>query len=287
MFLKRFIKQQFVSFYYDENYKLLTQIYKRNSLLEENLLEFQNKKELQNKITHLLEEMPQTYISTIIQSVNQGVIPTCKKAEFSKFDIEIENIKYICIKNKYAIYTSIFDIVDAEKLNTDFLYSVFSLIDYKATKKINSLYIIIAKEKFYLLIYNQNIAVYTDIFEKMQDFDDNQDTNDDIIEDLDDNIIEDLDDDIIEDLDDIDDIQEEDKKINTNMEMDIINFLKDSIEEYYKTYGDDFIEEITIFDTQKMNNDIIEMVKDHFFIETKKIDFDILKTTNEISRQNV
>jgi len=287
MFLKRFIKQQFVSFYYDEKYILLIQIYKNNKLLNEISLEFQHKKELKEKISYLSKRIPQTYISTIIESVNQGVIPTCKKKEFLNFNIEIDNIKYICINNKYAIYTSIFDILETQKLNTDFIYSIFALIDYKATKKNNSLYLLITKEKFYILIYNNKIASYSDIFEKIaESFNDNEEeTLEDISDDLD--IIEDLDSDIIEDIDDLDEIQEENKEINTNTEMDIITFLKNSIEEYYKTYGDDFIEEIILFDTGVVNNDIINLIKDTFFIETKKIDFDILKTINEISRQNV
>jgi len=285
MLLKRFVKQQFVSFYHDEKYKLLTQIYKNSKLLEENSFEFEEKKELQQKINSLLQEIPQTYVSSVIQSINQGVIPTCKKKEFLNFNIEIENIKYICINNKYAIYSSIFDIMDIQKLNTDFIYSMFALIDYKAKKKINSLYLLITKENFYLLIYNQNKASYADIFEKIEDILKEDDIVEDISDDID--VIEDLDDDIIEDIDDLDDIQEEEKAPTTNVELDIINFLTSSIEEYYKTYGDDFLEEITLFDTGVINNDIINLIKDTFFIDTKKIDFDILKTINEISRQNV
>jgi len=285
MFLKKFLKQQFVSFYHDEKYKLLTQIYKNSKLLEENLVEFEENKELQQKIHSLLQDIPQTYVSSVIQSMNQGIIPTCKKKEFINFNIEIENIKYICINNKYAIYSSIFDIMSVKKLDTDFVYSMFALIDYKAKKKINSLYLLITKENFYLLIYNKNIASYSDIFEKMEDVLNEDDIVEDISDDID--VIEDLDDDIIEDIDDLDNIQEEEKTPTTNVELDIINFLKDSIEEYYKTYGDDFIEEITIFDTGFVNNDVINLIKDTFFIETKKIDFDILKTINEISRQNV
>jgi len=286
MFLKKFIKQQFVSFYYEENYKLLIQIYKNNTLLEEKYIEFQKKNELKNKINNLLQEIPQTYISTLITSANQGIIPTCKKTEFSKFNIETDNIQYICIHNKYAIYASIFDIMEIKKFNTDFIYSTFALIDYKASKKINSLYLLIIKDKFYLLIYNNNIAVYSDISEKTNEsFNNDEDAQ---IEDIDEHfdIIEDLDSDIIEDIDDITNLSDE-ETITTHQEMDIINFLKTSIEEYYKNYGDDFIEEITIFDTQNINNDIIEMIKDNFFIEAKKINFDILKTINEISRQNV
>jgi len=290
MFLTRFVKQQFVSFYKNENYKLLVQIYKNGKLLEEENLEAKNKKELQEIISSLLKKIPQTYISTFLQSVNQGIIPTCKKKEFPKFNIEIENIKYICVNNKYAIYASIFDIMEIKKLNTDFIYSVFALIDYRAKKKINSLYLLITPEKFYLLIYHNNITVYSDIFEKIEDVLNNEEhDNDDIIDDISDDIdiIEDLDSDIIEDIDDLDEINGEEKEIHTHTEMEIINFLRDSIEEYYKTYGEDFIEEITLFDTGVVSNDITEMIKETFFIEAKKSDFNILETINEISRENV
>ena len=289
MFLKRFIKQQFVSFYYDEKYILLIQIYKNNKLLNEISIEFQDKKELKEKITYLSKRIPQTFISTVIQTNNQGIIPTCKKKDFLDFSIEIENIKYICINNKYAIYSSIFDIMDIQKLNIDFIYSMFALIDYKAKKKINSLYLLITKQMFYIIIYNENKALYSDIFENTDNISDHNEEENDLIDDLSDDIdiIEDLENDIIEDIDDLDEIQYEQEKTFTNIEKYILNFLKTSIEEYYKSYGDDFIESITIFDTININKNFTKKIYDTFFIETKKIDIYILEIINEISRQNV
>jgi hypothetical protein len=168
MFLKRFIKKQYISFYFDENYKILNEIYKNNKLLEENRFEFENKKDFINKIKELSQDVPQTYLSSVIQTINQGVVPTCEKKEFSKFGIETENIKYICINNKFALYASIFDLMELKRFNLDFIYSFFSLIDYKAAKKTNTLYIIVTKEKFYVLIYYKNIPVYSDIYEKIE-----------------------------------------------------------------------------------------------------------------------
>jgi len=289
MFLKKFIKKQFVSFYYDEKYILLIQIYKNNKLLNEISIEFQHKKELKEKISYLSKRIPQTFISTVIQTVNQGIIPTCKKKEFLDFNIEIDNIKYICINNKYALYTSIFDILETQKLNTDFIYSIFALIDYKAKKKINSLYLLITKQMFYIVIYNENKALYSDIFENTDNISAHNEEENDLIDDFSDDIdiIEDLENDIIEDIDDLDEIQHEQKKTFTNIEKHILHFLKESIEEYYKAYGDDFIEEITVFDTINISNSISETIDNTFFIETKKINFDILEIINEISRQNV
>jgi hypothetical protein len=285
MFLKKFIKKQFISYYYDENYKLLYEIYKNNNLLEENRFEFENKKELINKIEELSAEIPQTYISTIIQTLNQGVIPSCNKTDFMKYGIEIENIKYICIKNKYAIYTSLFDLIDLKKLNIDFVYSVFGLIDYKAKQKRNTLYLLITKEKFYILIYHNNIPIYSDIFEKAEDLMENNEID---LEDLDENEAVEIEDDIIDDLDALDETEKiEENEIKTGIEMDVINFIKSSLEEYYANYAEDFIENIIIFDTGLLNDDIIKIINDTLFIEAKKVPFDILKNINELSRTNV
>jgi hypothetical protein len=285
MFLKKFIKKQFISYYYDENYKLLYEIYKNNNLLEENRFEFENKKELINKIEELSAEIPQTYISTIIQTLNQGVIPSCNKTDFMKYGIEIENIKYICIKNKYAIYTSLFDLIDLKKLNIDFVYSVFGLIDYKAKQKRNTLYLLITKEKFYILIYHNNIPIYSDIFEKAEDLMENNEID---LEDLDENEAVEIEDDIVDDLDALDETEKiEENEIKTGIEMDVTNFIKSSLEEYYANYAEDFIENIIIFDTELLNDDITKIINDTLFIEAKKVPFDILKNINELSRTNV
>jgi hypothetical protein len=287
MFLKKFIKRQFISFYYDENYKLLYEIYKNNKLLKENSFEFEEKKELIKKIKELSEEIPQTYTSTVIQTINQGVVPNCEKKEFQKYGIELENIKYICINNKYSIYTSVFDLIDLKKLNIDFIYSIFAIIDFKATKKINSLYILITKEKFYILIYHKNIPIYSNIYEKNESLIEESEID---LEDLDESEVVEIEEDIVDDLDSIEEIENietEKNEIKTGIEMDIVNFIKSSLEEYYKNYAEDFVENVIILDTGVLNEDITNIINETLFIETKKENFNILKTINEISRKNV
>jgi hypothetical protein len=290
MFLKKFIKQQFIAYYYDENYKLLSQIYKNKNLLEEASFEFENKKDLLKKIKELAEDIPQTYTSTIIQTLNQGVIKGCTKADFQKYGIEVENIKYVCIDNKYSIYTSLYDLMDLKKLEIDFIYSVFALIDYKVSARVNTLYILVTKEKFYILIYHNKIPIYSDIFEKAEELIENNDLDLDDINDgevieIDEDVIEDLD--AVDDIDDIEEVEESQEEIKTGIEMDVVNFIKESIEEYYKNYSEDFIEKIVILDNGILNDDVVKIIDDTLFIEAKKEEFDILKTMNEMSREYV
>jgi hypothetical protein len=279
---QRFIKKQFVSFYKENNsYKLLKEIYKNRKLLIEETMILKSKKELKHTLKNLLEEIPQTYISTIIQSLNQGVIPTCNKNKFIEYDIEsIEDIKYICINNKYTIYTSIFDLKDLKReiKEIDFIYSIFGLIDYKVNTKNNNLYILITKDKYYLIIYYKNKAIFSDILEKnnKKDFFENFEN---------DEIIEDIENEIIDDIENLEDLENENNK---NIENNLLSFIESALEEYYKKYADDFIENIIIFDSNNILDDkTIDLIKNNLLIETIKKEINILKTINEISRKNV
>ena len=46
--------------------------------------EFENKKDLINYIRTITEDNPQTYVSTLIQTQNQGVVPSCEKQKYKE-----------------------------------------------------------------------------------------------------------------------------------------------------------------------------------------------------------
>jgi hypothetical protein len=289
MFLKKFLKQQFISFYFNgEKYVLLSEIYKNDKLLENKQFEFDSKKEVFKKIDELSSLIPQTFISIVIQTLNQGVVSGCKKEDFLKYGVDLENVKFICINNQYAFYASIYDLRDLRKEGIDFIYSMFAIIDYLAKIRINTLYLIVLKNKFYLLIYNKNTPIFSDIYEKKEELkvDEEDISLDDIVND---EIVEDIDDDLIDDIDDLEDIEDEveTNKLNTAIEMDIINFIKSSLEEYYQKYADDFVENIVIFDDNLLNEDIVKMISDTLFIDVKKESINLLETINKMSRENV
>ena len=291
MFIKDLLfKPNLIAFYKEEDqYKLLNEKYKKNQVIFSETKEFKNKKEMTEYIDLVIEDNPQTYISTFIDSPNQGVVPSCNKQKYKELGIDIENIKFLCIKNKYSFYTTLYELVELKKTyaKLDFLYSAFALIDFTSTLRHNALYILTTKEFSYVLIYNNHIPVFSDIFPITEE---NAETSEEEgIEDISDiDIVEDFDETLDEDIESIDEEEEEEKENieNLNFEYKIMEHIKTALQEYYEN-GSDFVEKIFIFDTIGIENNITDMIMDELFIESSVDKFDILKTINKISRENV
>ncbi len=288
MLLKAFIKPNFIAFYKDENkYLLLNEQFKKDKTIFSENKEFENKKDLIKYISEIQDDNPQTYISTFITSQNQGVINTCNKQKYKEAGIEIENIKMLCIKNKYSFYTTLYEIMEIKKEFNfiDFLYPAFAIIDKNSTLRHNALYILATNEYSYILIYNNHIPIFGDILyltEKTQDIEEEIEdiSNIDLIDDFDDNLDED-----IENIDE-ETIEEETNIENLDKEYKILNNIKAALKEYYEN-GNDFVEKIFIFDTINLKNDIVNMINDELFIDSNLTKIDLLKSINKISRENV
>ena len=287
MFIERFIKKVYISFYKDENYKFLCEIKKNKKLIESIKEEFDSKEKLNEKINELMDDYPQTFISTIINSINQGVIPSCNKSEFKKREIEIENIKSICIKNKYSIFVSIYDLVNIKKeypFEIDFLYSIFAPIDFFAKKRNNYLYVLILKENIALLAYKNEIPIFSDIFEIKEEKNEEVEEDIELLEDID--LEEEIAEDIEEEAEILDFEDEENEPASlelTSIEHNIIQYLKDAIKDYYENYSDDFLEKIIFLDTINIGKNLKKLTEDELLLENEIINFDLLKTLNNIS----
>jgi len=294
MFIKKFIKKAYISFYKDINYKFLCEIKKNKKILSIEKEEFDTKEELNKKIDSIFEDYTQVYISTIIDSINQGSLPSCSKSEYKKREVALENIKYICLKNKYSFYVSLYDLMNIKKeypFEIDFLYSLFAPIDFFAKKRNNYFYVLILKEKIAILGYKNEIPIFYDITE----FNNENENNDEIgeIEEDNEDLLEDIDLDIDE-IDDIsDNIEEEAKSLDieepptelklVSTENQIIKAIQSSIKEYYNNYSDDFLEKIIFLDTINIGNDIKKLVEDELLLDSEIINFDLNKILNNLS----
>ncbi len=291
MFLEKFIKTVYISFYKDEEYKLLCEIKKNNKTLESLKKEFDSKEKLIEFINIYLEDYARVYISTFVNSINQGIVPSCNKNEYKKREIEIENIKYLCINNNYSIYISIYDLMTIKKefpFEIDFIYSIFAPIDFTAKHRNNTFYVLILQEKIAIIGYKNNIPIYSDIFELKEENDENDEVEDDIelLEEID------LEDEISEDIEEeAENIEIEEKPEDltlTTIEHNIVKNLKDAIKDYYENYSDDFLEKIIFLDTINIGNDIKKLTEDELLLDSNIINFDLPKILNILSeRENV
>jgi len=297
MILKKiFYKPNFISFYKEENmYKLLNEKYKNNKIIFSENKEFDDKEELMKYINSTIELNPQTYISTILKSINQGFVPSCKKTFFKEMGLDIDNIKYVCINNKYSFYTSLYELLETQKKFSflDFLYPPFSIIDYKAKSRNNALYVLVMKDFIFFIIYKNSIPIFGEIEEINEKNQENAYEEEmEEINDLD--LLDEIDEDIsdIESIENINSIQEMSKTTklssieNLSIENKIFNKLQEVLKEYYEN-NSNFIEKIIIYDTININNDLTSLIKDELFISTIIEQVNLLKIINEISRQNV
>lgn len=280
--LEKLFSRNFISFYKSgKKYLLLNQKIKQKKVINEEFEEFEKKEELEKYIEEI--DNPQKYVITFLANENLGVVDSCSKAEYKNKHIEIENIKIVCIHNKYSFYATIYDLVELEKeykFEIDLIYSVYALIDFKASKK-NNLYILLHKEFYALIIYENSIPKYSDIVILIE-----KEEKEEEIEEIDDlDIMDDLSEDISEEIEDIEDLDLNEAE-KSPIEADILNFLKNSLKEYYKI-ADNFVEQIVIFSDIKIEENFAKIIEDELFIETKIEEFNILKTLNEIGQLDV
>ena len=296
MFLKKFFKRQFISFYFDNKYKLLLEHVKNNKVIDSIEKEFEEKKDIEKFIKEKIDEIPQTFVSTILQTLNQGVIDSCSKQKYLDKDIDFDNVKIRCINN-YSFYASIYDITKLLKeysFNIDFLYSIFAPIDFFAKERKNRFYVLVLNNYIAILGYENFKPIYSDLIILNSDEEENEE---EIIEDIEDidllnEIEEESIDENIENIDeaDINENEELENKIEnltTNIEVKILNSLKESIKEYYEHYSNDFIEKIIILDTIGIDITINSLIEEELLITSEIENFDLLKIINRISIESI
>ena len=85
MFIERFIKKIFISFIpkKEGNFSVLKEVVKNNNVIESQTEEL-SLKELKKYIKESSIQNPQTYSSTILLTLNQGVMPSCNKQKFKE-----------------------------------------------------------------------------------------------------------------------------------------------------------------------------------------------------------
>jgi len=292
MFLKKFFKKQFISFYFDEKYKLLLEHVKNNKIIDSIEKEFEEKKDIEKFIKEKIDEIPQTFVSTILQTLNQGAIDSCSKQKYLDKDIDFDNVKIKCIDN-YSFYASIYDITKLLKeysFNIDFLYSIFAPIDFFAKERKNRFYVLVLNNYIAILGYENLKPIYSDLIILS-----NKEEKEEIIDEIEDiDLLNEIEEESIsEDIEDIDEkevnenLKEDIDKLTTNIEVNILNSLKKSIKEYYENYSNDFIEKIIILDTIGIDITINNLIEEELLIASVIENFDLLKIINRMSIENI
>jgi len=286
MWLEKFIKKQFISFYVEDEYKTLLQIVKNKKILFTEEKTFEEKKEFEKYVLKALEENPQTYVSTVLLTFNQGVMNSCREEDFIKKEIDPFSVKYICINNKYSFFVSTFELEKIKKeykFDLDFIYSVFAIIDSSVKEKKNTFYVLVLQKHMATLGYEDFYPLYSDIQTLSLEEGEEESESFEIVEDID------LEDELINDISALDE-EDEKKEIESEkitIESEILNNLKKAVKDYYENYSDNFIEKIVILDTIGLDITLTSLIEEELIINCEMKQYDLLKNMNRLSIENV
>lgn len=312
--IQYFIKETLIAFYKTKDkYIVQKREVKNNKILSSENFEFEEE-EFINFINSCFIENTQTYVSTIIDTFNQGIVDSCSHSKYKELGINLDNIKILCLKD-YSIFIGLYEINQFQKkmkkFKIDYIFSPYLLIDLNKKDTNNSLYILLTDSFIIILIYEDaKKPKYSNIYQfKFEDnidkttsdeendidtFDDIDDLVDDI-EEIDD--IENLDEDI-DDVDSLDDIenmqtdQNDDSNIQEEIsdvknEIESLDFIKNSIKDYYENYSDNFLEYGYIFYEDETSDKFITHIENETFLEIKKEKIDILNIINDLALKEI
>lgn len=106
------------------------------------------------------KESPYCYISVLDGFVEQGAIPTCTYSQMQDF-CDIKNSRYLCFDNKWAFYTSDYNIEEIQKtykeIGVDYIFSPFAILVNFFKDKINlpaTMYVLIRKNSASLAVFD-------------------------------------------------------------------------------------------------------------------------------------
>jgi len=308
--IKYFFKETLISFYQEKDkFFVQKRVIKKEKILSEEIFEFE-KDEFLKFINISFMENTQTYISTIIDTFNQGIVNSCNHSKYKELGINIDNIKILCLKD-FSVFIGLYELNEFKKEITqykvDFIFSPYLIIQENSTKKDNTLYILISNNFASLIIYKNKEIIYSNTLQlednstpqQIEDIKDNDsvlDDIDDLVDDIDD--LDSLDDDLddLENIDDIDSIDElphtNEDNINSQLEttkneLNIVEFIKNSIKDYYENYEANFLEQIEIMYNKEISNNLLKTLKDETLLEIETKECDLLSNINNLALKEI
>jgi hypothetical protein len=298
-----FFKETFISFYIENDTFYVQKLIIKNSKTIYKEYFKQNRDEFVELVNNSFIENTQTYISTIIPTFNQGLVDSCEKQKYKQLGINVDNIKILCIGD-YSLFIGVYElnsfIKECKPYRVDFVFSPFLLIELHKQNLDSSLYIVVTNDFVLLTIYTNQKPNYTNMHQfKIEEIIEGNSIDQNSIDSIDDmDIIDDIEDiDSLDDLDDIEDIDNvddidisdiDDKKakdeiLNTKNEIEIIEFIRNSIKDYYNNYESDFLERLYVLTNQEMKDVFLQTLKEEFFLEVEVVNIDILDDINNLA----
>jgi len=320
--IKKFITHQFISvILHKEECHIRIDLKKRGSTIKENEITFVPNKDMtltsdmEEFFKSAIDQYKHTYIGVLLTSSAQGAFKGCESERFSAFNVDINNVKRICIEGSWSVYASNIEInwlKDIFKnIPLDFIYSPFvllySYIKEEKDKKGVVLYILNEGKSLTLIVMNQNRFLYGAFYdlEKREDIleEDKKELDDNsiVLDDLEaDDMFKELEDlDEIADFEDLDNITSPDEPdldsmleevlIESEYSKAIVDHIKSSMKEFYDNplYDSSFIENVKIFEYESVDYKVVDYLEKELLLDVEVKKVDLLKRINELSEEEI
>ena len=314
--VKRRMTNQFLALIVEEkSCKVKQRVVKGNDTLfvEESTFEIESKDKLSDEIVdyinRLQEEYEHTYITLFLNTLGQGVIPTCDIEALKKFSVDKDKVKTVCVENRYLIYGTLIDIKWADKtfadIGLDFVFSPFLVLDYFIKRDISDeeieiddimLYVLNTGNALTVMIMKESDLLFGSFFNIAKDenllYTDYGENGDDIFAELD--FVED-DELLIENLTDIDDIPGfENSEVEGKIELSeqderFVKYLSAALKEFYSNdlYESEFIQSVRIFDDIHINPSVVKYLKNELLLEVSSENVSVRNALIDLSRKEV
>jgi len=311
---KRLVRQFIAVIIEEDRCKIKQRVIKNQDVLhiEEYNFDIPSKDDLGTKVVAFLndlqEEYDNTYISLFLNTLGQGIIPVCDETQLEKFHIDKNNVKTICVENRFMMYATMIDVKWADKtfdaIGLDFVFSPFLILDYFIQKEEiikgqivlnilntgNALTIMISKENqllfgsFFNVAKDENL-LYTDYADTEMPEEEN------ILDELDL-----LDDEM--DIEEIGDISDNSNFVNnilkdnvklTAQDERVIKYLSASLKEFYTNdlYNSGFINCAKIYDGAGINDGVMKYIENELFLDISAVNISVRDSVIELTIKEV
>ncbi len=304
-FIKRKLLYRFIIVYfYDDKVWVHTYDTKNLQVINSEAEEFENEDnqtlsgEIVEHINKAQEQHTRSYVVTTLNSLGQGIIPTCSATSFSDYSIDRRYIYNICVDNLFTNFVSKIEINFLQKLfvktGIDLIFSPFIILKNLTSDTLASdevkLHILYTSENATLLITKDGKYIFGSFFKTIEEkellytnYEENEE-DDDRFEIKDEFEFEFEDDELVFDESE-DEIDISDNELDYKQELDLIQNnklfaynLNQTLKEFYSKpiYEGSFIDTVNIYSEEKIEEPIIEYIENELFLSVKatKIDFD-------------
>jgi hypothetical protein len=272
---------------------------------ERRTIAIEKERELGEWLEEIRRTYPKTYVSAMLDTINQRALPACSKTSFEHFGVDTSLVRSVCIDESWLVYTSLAEIKRFEQkfkgVDFDLLYSPFVLLYRRCRPLLEArpgLFALHRNGTLFLAVFSKERMWYAQILPvangdvKEEMMDEEYDGFEEPVFDLEE-IGED-----VEPVGDIDmpgDFKEEFEPKEHGVEdvsaLELLEYnfnlfeeIKDAIARFYHDdrYPKEFIEKVTIFDMNDLSSDLVRYIEDELFMEASLYGFDPIETMAEL-----